>query len=60
MKVFGIMVCAIAALSLFSCSGTSSSSEGMLGEIPGYYEKQGFDFCTQVSEIGESSGYYVR
>lgn len=57
MKVFGIMACAIAALSLFSCSGTSSSSEGMLGEIPGYYEKQGLDFCTQVSKIGESSGY---
>lgn len=57
MKVFGIMACAIAALSLFSCSGTSSSSEGMLGEIPEYYEKQGLDFCTQVSKIGESSGY---
>lgn len=37
--------------------GSTSSSEGMLGEIPAYYEKQGLDFCAQVSEIGKASGY---
>lgn len=57
MRVLGTTVCSIVALILSSCGGSTSSSEGMLGEIPAYYEKQGLDFCTQVSEIGKASGY---
>ena len=57
MRVLGTTACSIVALILSSCGGSTSSSEGMLGEIPAYYEKQGLDFCAQVSEIGKSSGY---
>ena len=52
MRVLGTTACSIVALILSSCGGSTSSSEGMLGEIPAYYEKQGLDFCAQVSEIG--------
>ena len=57
MRVLGTTACSIVALILSSCGGSTSSSEGMLGEIPAYYEKQGLDFCAQVSEIGKASGY---
>ena len=57
MRVLGATACSIVALILSSCGGSTSSSEGMLGEIPAYYEKQGLDFCAQVSEIGKASGY---
>ena len=43
MRVLGATACSIVALILSSCGGSTSSSEGMLGEIPAYYEKQGLD-----------------
>ena len=47
MRVLGTTACSIVALILSSCGGSTSSSEGMLGEIRAYYEKQGLDFCAQ-------------
>lgn len=50
MRVLGATACSIVALILSSCGGSTSSSEGMLGEIPAYYEKQGLDFVLRYQK----------
>ena len=56
MRVLGTTACSIVALILSSCGGSTSSSEGMLGEIPAYYEKQGMNKNQAVKEAAKLLG----
>lgn len=48
MRVLGTTACSIVALILSSCGGSTSSSEGMLGEIPAYYESRDWILCSGI------------